>query len=109
MEENTGIMIKLTTANYSIWKQKIEDILYYKDLHDPMEKREKQSRTTSQLTKMHRKAIGLIKQWVDISMLHHVATEIDAHTLWKNLRDLYERKIAQNKAFEIRKLVNLKY
>ena len=42
-------------------------------------------------------------------MLHHVATEIDAHTLWKNLRDLYERKIAQNKAFEIRKLVNLKY
>ena len=38
-----------------------------------------------------------------------MVTEIDAHTLWKNSKDLYERKTAQNKAFAIRKVVNLKY
>ena len=42
-------------------------------------------------------------------MFHHVAIKTDAHTLWKNLKDLYERKTAQNKVFAIRKLVNLKY
>ena len=42
-------------------------------------------------------------------MFHHVAIETDAHTLWKNLANLYERKTAQNKDFAIRKLVNLKY
>ena len=30
--------IKLTAANYSMWKPKMEDILYYKDLYDLMEK-----------------------------------------------------------------------
>ena len=42
--------------------------------------------------KMHWKAIELIRQWVDITVFHHVATETNAHTLWKNLNDLYERE-----------------
>ena len=33
-------MIKLIVTNYSIWKPKMEDILYYKNLHDFVEKRE---------------------------------------------------------------------
>ena len=37
-------MIKLTTANYSIWKPKMEDILYYKDLYDPVEKERNKAR-----------------------------------------------------------------
>ena len=27
-------MVKLSTLNYSIWKPMMEDVLYYKDLHD---------------------------------------------------------------------------
>lgn len=34
MEENTDTLIKLTVGNYYIWKSKIENILFYKDLHD---------------------------------------------------------------------------
>ena len=30
-------MIKLSASNYAIWKPRIEDILYYKDLYDPIE------------------------------------------------------------------------
>ena len=59
--------------------------------------------------KLNRKTIGHIRQWVDQSVFHHVAKEVDAYSLWQKLESLYERKTAQNKAFMIRRLVNLKY
>jgi len=43
-----------------------------------------------------------------MSVFHHVANGTDAHSLWTKLEGLYERKTAQNKAFLIRRLVNLK-
>ncbi|KAJ8492114.1 hypothetical protein OPV22_013835 [Ensete ventricosum] len=42
-------------------------------------------------------------------MAHHVSTECSAYSLWNKLEGLYERKTIGNKAFLIRKLVNLKY
>ena len=30
-------MVKLSALNYSIWKLMMEDVLYCKDLHDPIE------------------------------------------------------------------------
>ena len=42
-------------------------------------------------------------------MFHHVAQETKADTLWKKLQDLYERRTAQNKAFLVKRLVNLIY
>ena len=59
--------------------------------------------------KLNRKTIGHIRQLVDQSVFHHVAKEVDAYSLWQKLESLYERKTAQNKAFMIRRLVNLKY
>lgn len=46
---------------------------------------------------------------MDDSIFHLVSTETTTHSLWKKLGGLYERKTAGNKAFLIRKLVNLKY
>ena len=43
-----------------------------------------------------------------MSVFHHVSQETNAKALWEKLNGLYERKIAQNKAFVARKLVNLK-
>jgi gag-polypeptide of LTR copia-type len=40
---------------------------------------------------------------------HHVASETNAHELWKKPESLYEQKTTANKAFFIRKLVNLKF
>ena len=83
-------MIKLTTANYSIWKSKMEDIFYYKDLYNPLEKgaAKRDNIAVDNWKKMRQKAIGLIRQWVDINVYHHAAIKIDAH----------ERKTALNKA-----------
>lgn len=52
--------------------------------------------------------MDLIRQWVDLSVFHHVATKTDAQTL-KNIEKMYQRKAAQNKTFVIRRLVNLNY
>lgn len=41
-------------------------------------------------------------------MFHHVSIETDAKALWEKFEGLFERKTAQNKAFMIQKLVNLK-
>ena len=50
-----------------------------------------------------------IRQWVDDNVYHYVVNETSAHTLWKKLEELHKRKTAGNKAFLIRKLVNLKF
>nr|KYP40135.1 Retrovirus-related Pol polyprotein from transposon TNT 1-94 [Cajanus cajan] len=51
----------------------------------------------------------MIRQWIDKNIYHHVSSETNAFNLWKKLSELFESKNAQNKAFLIRKLVNLKY
>lgn len=48
------------------------------------------------------------RQWVDLSVFHHVSQETDAYSVCKKLEGIYERKKTRNKAFAIRKLVNLK-
>ncbi|KAL6218131.1 hypothetical protein ACLB2K_011348 [Fragaria x ananassa] len=60
-------------------------------------------------TKMSRKAIGHIREWVDDSVFHHVANETNAHELWTKLESLFEKKTATKKTFLIKKLVDMKY
>ncbi|KAH6782476.1 hypothetical protein C2S51_007769 [Perilla frutescens var. frutescens] len=108
---SSGSMIKLVSNNYSIWKAMMEDLLHCKDLYDPVKgaSAKPEEMSDNDWAKLGRKTISTIHQWVDISVFHHVAKETDPCELWKKLRELYERKNAHNKAFVIRKLVNLKY
>lgn len=110
MENTSGIMIKLSASNYSVWKPMMEDILYCKDLHEPIEgdSAKLSSVSDGDWKKMNRKAIGYIRQWVDLNVFHHISQETDSHSLWEKLESLYERKTTQNKTFAIRTLVNLK-
>ena len=96
-------MIKLIASNYTIQKPRTEDILYCKDLYDPIEGDEAKPATMSvkEWEKSNRKTVGLIRQWVDHIVFHHVAQEVNAQSLWQKLKSLYERKTAQNKAFLI--------
>ena len=112
MEENTHgpNMVKLNSQNYSIWKTLMEDMLYSKDLYDPVEgDKSKGTKSDAEWKKLNRKAVALIRQWLDLSVYPHVDTETNAEKMWKKLKELYERKNVQNKAFLIRKLVNMKY
>jgi gag-polypeptide of LTR copia-type len=87
----------------------MEDLLYCKDAYEPLIGT-KPAETLEDAWKVsNRKTIALIRQWVDDSVFHHISTETDAKALWEKLESMYERKTAQNKAFLIRKLVNMKY
>ena len=114
MEESSSsnnTMIKLTATNYSIWKSRMEDLLCCLDYEDTLlgdEGKPKEMADTD-WTKLNRKAVGKIRQWVDNSVYQHVANETNASVVWKTLQELYENKNAQNKAFLFRKLMYLRY
>ncbi|KAL6138514.1 hypothetical protein ACLB2K_063796 [Fragaria x ananassa] len=69
----------------------MEDILYCKDLHEPIEgvKAKPEGTSDANRKKMNRKAINHIQKWMDHSVFHHVANETDAHELWKKLESLF--------------------
>jgi len=95
--------------NWNIWKPRMEDLLFSKDLYTPLLGRPATTLDDVAWKMLDRKTVGFIRQWLDDSVFHHVSTETSAQALWKKLEALYERKTAGNKAFLIRKFVNLKY
>ena len=110
-------MVKLTSTNYSIWRPMMEDLLYCKDLFDPIDvdktKKDVQPTKPEKMTdkeweKLKRKTLGTIRQWIDISIFNHVSQETEPLEVWRKLEGLYERKTAHNKASLIKRLVNLK-
>ena len=53
--------------------------------------------------------MATIRQYVDVSVLQHVANDTNAYEMWHKLSGLYERKNALNRTSLMRKIVNLKY
>ena len=109
-EQNSFGMIKLTPSNYSIWKRKMQDMLYCKDLFRPVlgkEKPEKMSDEDWEI--LHMKAAATIRQWVDHNIFYHIAEETKVDALLQTLAAMYEKNTFRNKATLIRRLVNLKY
>ncbi|KAM1052978.1 hypothetical protein ACFX2C_000527 [Malus domestica] len=104
-------MIKLTNSNWVTWKPRMKDILYCKDLHEPIEgdAAKPESMSDAEWKKMNRKVIGTIRQWVDDSVFHHVSNETNAREFWTKLESLFEKKTSTKKAFLIKELINVKY
>ena len=58
--------------------------------------------------KLDRKAIATIRQYLAKNVYFNVFGEKTAEGLWKKLHDLYEKNMASNKVFLVKKLYNLK-
>ncbi|GFY80759.1 hypothetical protein Acr_01g0005680 [Actinidia rufa] len=88
----------------------MEDILFCKNLHDPLENKGDKPVATKdeEWRKMNRKRIGLIRQCIRHEVFHHVAQETSAYELWIKLEEMYQAKTSRNKALLMRRLVNLK-
>ena len=103
-------MIKLNSMNYSTWKCMMEDLLYCKDLYNPIRLKEKPSDTLDDDWDVeHRKAIAYMRRWMDPTLHEHIYDETKADVVWKKLENIFSRKISENKTTLIRRLVNLKY
>ncbi|CAH9134061.1 unnamed protein product, partial [Cuscuta epithymum] len=113
MEDNVahdGDMFKLTTNNYSYWKPMMEDHLYCKDLHEPIIYKEKvEGKSDAQWELLNRKAVAMIRKYIDKSLFEHVSTYTNAYELWTKLESMIQKKTPRNKANLVRRLVKLEY
>jgi hypothetical protein len=76
-------MIKLDYSNYSLWKPMMEDILYCKDLYQPIvEEKLPDSVTEEEWRVLNRKAIGMIRLYINHNIFHHVANDTNAYEMW---------------------------
>ncbi|PKI75267.1 hypothetical protein CRG98_004307 [Punica granatum] len=77
----------------------MENLLFCRDLYDPIEgdSGKPKDKDDKVWERTNRKTIGLIRQWIDNSIYHHVAQETNAKVLWDKLTNLYKRKTLQNK------------
>ena len=77
MEESSTCMIKLKSWNYGIWKSRMQDLLYMKDLHEPIEGEETRlaDLNDKKWTQLNQKVVGTIRSWIDQSVYHYVTKE----------------------------------
>ena len=103
-------MVSLNGTSWVTWKTKIEDLLQCKNLYKLIEgdKGRPEGTKDEDWNKLNRKVVGVIRQWVDDNVFHHVFTKTLAYDLWKKLEELYDRKSATKNPFLFRKLVNLR-
>ena len=69
----------------------MEDLLNLKDLAEPLENKgvKPTTKTDDVLTRMNKKTVAQIRQWIDHSVFHHVSQESDAYKLWEKLESMY--------------------
>ena len=81
MDDKTNMhsMIYLDSTNYGMWKTKMEDIVYVKDLYEPiLNEFMPTSQDESKCKILNRKTEGTIRQFVAISMLQHIANDMNS-------------------------------
>ena len=104
-------MVAFNGSNWAIWKARMEDFLFCKDLQGPLlrDSAKPKKMSMEEWRILDRETVGYIRQWICANVYHNVSQEKTAHSLWKKLEKLYKIKNANNKAFWMKKLVNLKY
>uniref|UniRef100_A0A0A9B7D2 Retrovirus-related Pol polyprotein from transposon TNT 1-94 n=1 Tax=Arundo donax TaxID=35708 RepID=A0A0A9B7D2_ARUDO len=112
MEDNaiSNGMIKLDASNYYLQKPMMEDLLYCKDLYEPIV-RDKISTSVKEedWRVLNRKALSMIRLYINHNIFHHVANDTNTYDLWHKLESMYEQKTTLNKASVIKWLAKLEY
>lgn len=110
MEANTSRMVSLNGSNYHIWKGKMKDLLFVKNLHMPVFATQKpESKTEEEWEFEHQQVCGFIRQWVEDNVYNHIANESHARTMWEKIESLYASKSGNNKLYLLNMLMNLRY
>ncbi|KAL8105191.1 hypothetical protein AgCh_029112 [Apium graveolens] len=96
-----GVLQVIGSSTEGTVLSRIKDLLYSKDLLDPVELKGIKPAEKSNVAwkKMNMKTISLIRRWIDDSEYHHVAEEEDAYKLWMTLESTFQQTSSQNKLF----------
>ncbi|KAK8627957.1 hypothetical protein V6N13_063672 [Hibiscus sabdariffa] len=107
---HNGDMFKLTADNFSYWKPMMEDHLYCKDLYEPITfQTMPEGKIEREWELLNRKAVAMIRKYIDKSLFEHVSTYTNAYELWSKLESMIQKKTPRNKAHLVRRLVKLEY
>lgn len=103
-------MISLNGENYHIWRNRMEDLLFVREMHLPVFATTKpDDKTDEEWAFEHKQVCDFIRKFVEDNICKHICDETHAQTLWKKLEDLYFSKMGNNKLLCVRKLFQLKY
>ena len=108
---SNAFMIRLTENNYHIWHTKMEDYLFYIKLWEPIfYKGVCPEKFKDEQWAIHdRTCLGVIRRFVDETVLNHILEETTTWGAWTTLKETYGNPSANNKVMAIRKFVHLKY
>ncbi|CAA7026607.1 unnamed protein product [Microthlaspi erraticum] len=88
----------------------MEDHFYCKDLHEPIITKDKPAGKDDKAWEiLNRKAVAVIRKYIDRSLFEHVSTYTNAYELWTKLESMIQKKTPRNKALLVRRLVKLEY
>lgn len=100
MEANTNKIVCLNGTNYHLWKDKMKDLLFVKNLHLPVFATKKpDSKSDEEWEFEHQQVCGFIRQCVEDNVYNHIANETHARALWKKIESLYASKSGNNKLY----------
>jgi hypothetical protein len=101
---------KFNGQRYQLWKMQMEDYLYHKDLFLPLVGIAKNLATTKdeEWDILDRKALGMIRLSLEASVSFNISKEKTPKGLMDALAKLYEKPLASNKVFLMKRLFNMK-
>jgi hypothetical protein len=101
---------KFNDQNYQLWKMQMEDYLYHKDIFLPLGGIAKKWTTikNKEWEVLDRKALGMIRLSLATSMAFNISKEKTTKELMDALTKLYEKHLASNKVFLMKRLFNMK-
>jgi hypothetical protein len=97
---------KFNDQNYKLWKMKMEDYLYQKDLfllfggieNNPMTMKDEKWEV------LHRKKLGMIRMSLAVSVDFNISKEKETKELMDAFAKLHEKPSASNKVFRMKGL-----
>jgi hypothetical protein len=101
---------KFNGQNYQLWKMQMEDYLYQKDLFLPLGRIAKKPTTMKdkEWEIIDRKDLGMIWLSLEASVAFNISKEKTTKGLMDTLAKLYEKPLASNKVFLMKRLFNMK-
>jgi len=101
---------KFNGQNFSLWKMQMEDYLYQKDLYLPLGGKTKMptGMKDKEWNLLDRKALGTIRLCLAVSVAFNISKETTTKGLMQTLSKLYQKPLASNKVFLMKRLFNMK-
>ena len=107
-ESKTSGIEKFDGTNFRYWRMQIEDYFYGKKLHLSLLGTNPETMKGGDWNLLNRQVLGVILLTLSRSITHNVVKENTTVNLMKALSSMYEKSLANNKVYLMKKLFNLK-